>query len=592
MCGIVGGIGNADFRSYILGGLKKLDYRGYDSAGIAYRLNGKINLIKTQGTVEKLDALVPDFQGADIAIGHTRWATHGVPNEINAHPQVSMNALIHIVHNGVIENFRALKTKLRSRGYTFRSQTDTEVIADLLEYHYIQNGKKDFIKAIENTMDELEGSYATAIILDKEERLYFMKKASPLLIGVSEQGHFLASDCVPMMHLTDKFVDLDDMEYGYITKSELHLFKNHRQIPPKFVKRDVDDFRYDISGYEHFMLKEIEEAPYVLRRLADNYCVDGEYTFNPDMLESIRKADEVVFIACGTSYYASLFGVEFLNYMGKRATAYIASEWAYRPQRFSKKPLYIFLSQSGETADIVACQKIVNAEGLKNIAITNSKGSTLDRKATYGCLIYAGLEVGVAATKTYMAQVGFLSLLLGALTGSHSAVTHLDALIDAVRDIIERKEAIHELAKEVIKAPSLFYIGRGSDYNAALECALKLKEISYIHAEAYPGGELKHGPIALIEKDTPVIGLISSPAIALQLRNNIEELKARGAKTFIVCNASLSNGTDAFLTKEIKPYLAPLTKVVFGQYFSYYVAYEKGLPIDKPRNLAKAVTVE
>ncbi len=593
MCGIVGGIGKADFRNFVISGLKKLDYRGYDSAGIAYLLDGEITVVKTAGTVEMLDEKVSAFQGASMAIGHTRWATHGDPSEVNAHPQWSEHKLVYLVHNGVIENFRALKTRLKARGYRFLSKTDTEIIADLLEFHFESNGRI-FLKALEETMDDLEGSYALAIMVSGDERLYFAKKGSPLLLGSGDGAAFLASDCVPMMGITKRFVDLNDGDYGYLEPERIALFNSGRQIRPVFSERKIEDFDYDLRGYPHFMLKEIEEEPQVLSRLVDNYFdpETGDYLFDKSMLRAIREADEIIFLACGTSHYASLFGVSFMEFMGKPARSYVASEWAYHPVCLSKRPLYILISQSGETADLIACQKIINSEGRPNLAVVNVKDSSLARRATYFCLVYAGLEVAVAATKSYIAQVGLLALLLGALTGSSSPVRHIEGLIGGINDIIARKGEIENLAEKVYQSRDAFFVGRGDSFKAALECSLKLKEISYIHAEAYPGGEIKHGPIALIEENTPVVGLISDGATALPLRNNIEELSSRKAATYIVAPASLSAKGDAFVTKDIKPYLQSLLNVVFGQYLAYYVSLKKGLPIDKPRNLAKSVTVE
>ncbi len=593
MCGIVGGIGKCDFRDYVLGGLKKLDYRGYDSAGLAYVKEGKVNLYKTPGTVEALASKVPAFEGAEMAVGHTRWATHGDPSEVNAHPQFSQGRLVYLVHNGVIENFRALKTRLKARGYSFLSQTDTEVIADVLEFHYLTNGK-DALKAIRETEIDLEGSYACAIIFEGDEHLYFMKKGSPLLIGVGDKAMYLASDCLPMIKLAKSYVDLSDGDYGCLSPEGLTLYNEGRAVEPVYSERKIDDYDYDLRGYPHFMLKEIEEEPMVLSRLIDNYFdpESGEYLFDPSLLKAMKEADEIIFLACGTSHYASLYGLEFMEFYGKKANSYIASEWAYHPISLSKKPFYVLLSQSGETADLIACQKIINDEGRPNLAIVNVKDSTLSRRATYSCLIYAGLEVAVAATKSYIAQIGLMALLLGALTNSSSPVRHLEKLGEAIEDVIARKEDIHEIAKKITGARDAFFVGRGSDYSAALECALKLKEISYIHAEAYAGGEIKHGPIALIEKGTPVFGLISEVDTALPLRNNIEEVKSRGAATYIVSSLSLSSRKDAFVTKDVKPYLNSFLKVVYGQYLAYYVSLEKGLPIDKPRNLAKSVTVE
>jgi glutamine---fructose-6-phosphate transaminase (isomerizing) len=590
MCGIVGGVGKVDFRPYLLNGLRSLDYRGYDSAGLAYVVKGKINLYKTLGRVDDLDRITPAFSNATLGIAHTRWATHGVPSDVNAHPQYSKKKIIYLVHNGVIENFKSLKNKLINEGYKFVSETDTEVVADLLEKYYQETN--DPLIAIRQVVSILEGSFACAIIIKGHDELYFMKRSSPLLIGVGKDANYLASDAVPMVKYADKFIDLDDNMYGFLTPSEVRLYKDGIEQEAVYVKRNVDDYKYDLCGYPHFMLKEIEESPSVIRRLIDNYFDGTKFTFDPRIVKALSESDDIVFLACGTSHYASLLGVDFMHYLGKRSESYIASEWAYYPVVTAKKPLFILLSQSGETADLIACQKFINENGLTNIAITNSRGSTIDRKATFSLLLYAGLEVAVASTKSYDAQVVMLSMLTAAVTKTTNTVRHLQNLIAAIQDVISRKEEIHALAKKMYKARDAFFVGRGYDNEAALECALKLKEISYIHAEAYAGGELKHGPIALIEKETPVFGLVSDPISSAALRNNLEELKSRGASIFIVSTKALQADGDNFVINDVKPYLAAVAKVTFGQYLSYYVALEKGLSIDKPRNLAKSVTVQ
>lgn len=590
MCGIVGGVGNIDFRSYLINGLKSLDYRGYDSAGLAYVQEGEIHLFKTVGRVEKLDEITPKFTGASAAIAHTRWATHGVPSDVNAHPQFSMRQNIFLVHNGVIENFKTLKNRLQVKGYVFASETDTEVIADLLEDFYLSTN--DPLIAIRKTIATLEGSFACAILIKDHDELYYMKRSSPILIGVGEGANYLASDAVPMVRYTSKFVDVDDDDYGYMTPDEYHLYKDGKEVEPHFVERKVEECNFDLCGYPHFMLKETEEAPSVIRRIIDNYYDEDHFTFDPKMIQALKKSDDIVFLACGTSHYASLLGVDYMHYLGKRSESYIASEWAYYPNVTAKNPVYILLSQSGETADLIACQKYLNENGLTNIALTNTRGSTIDRKASYSLLIFAGLEVAVAATKSYDAQVTILALLTAALDGTTNAVRHVQDLIAAIEDVISRREEIHAIAKKIYRARDAFFVGRGYDNEAALECALKLKEIAYVHAEAYAGGELKHGPIALIEKETPVIGLISDPISALALRNNLEELKSRGATIIIVATKALKTAGDDFVINDVKPYLGAIGKVVFGQYLAYYVALEKGLPIDKPRNLAKSVTVQ
>lgn len=590
MCGIIGGVGKLDYRKFLLSGLRKLDYRGYDSAGLCYEKNGEIELYKVAGRVDDLSKAVPEFSDADLGIAHTRWATHGEPNKVNAHPHYSMNKVFYIVHNGVIENYRSLKNLLKNKGYSFHTETDTEIIADLLEASYLK--KRDVLNAIYETMRVLQGSYACAIMCKNESKLYFMKKASPLLIGLGKNANYLASDALPMVEYTDKFIDLEDGEYGFLSPEKVSLYIGGKSINPVITGRDAARYDYDLDGYPHFMLKEIEESPSVIHTLADNYFDGTDYLFDKKMLKLLQGAEDIVFLACGTSYYASLVGVEFMHRLGKRSEAYIGSEWAYYPTSSTKKTVYVLVSQSGETADLILCQKFLLDKGLPNIAVTNTKGSTIERKADYSVLLYAGLEVAVAATKSYMAQVTALALLANAVEERTGTVADLDILIASLSDIVARKEEIHKIAKRIVASRDAFYVGRGYDYLASLECSLKLKEISYVHAEAYPGGELKHGPIALIEKSTPVIGFVSDQLSALALRNNLTELSSRGATILIVASKALAQPEDDFLYSDVPAYLAILPEVMFGQYLSYYVALEKGLPIDKPRNLAKSVTVE
>lgn len=591
MCGIVGGVGKFDIRDYLLNGLRDLDYRGYDSAGIAFSTGQSVEIYKTAGTVDYLDQIAPKQIDASAGIGHTRWATHGEPSKINAHPQESMRGNFAIVHNGVIENYRALKNRLLGYGYTFKSETDTEVIANLLEHNFRKNN--DVLDGIRRTIDELQGSYAVAIVYRYEdEKIYFMKNRAPLLIGVGKKCNYLASDAVPMIKQTQKFIDLDDCQYGFISPETIEIYLGYSKVTPSFSTKNPDALKKDLEGYPHYMLKEIEETPEVIRRLIDNYYDGKRFLFEKNMLDAIRKSDDVVFIACGTSYHASLLGKRFMLALGKRSEAYIASEWAYYPVFTSRKPIYILLSQSGETADLIKCQKIINDRGAINVTITNTKGSTLERDATFSCLLYAGLEVAVASTKAYSAQVSLLALLIGALEKKYNIIDQLYSLNDALKTIKEKKEDIHKIAIQIKDNHDVFFLGRGGDYDAAFESSLKLKEITYIHSEALAGGELKHGPIALIEKGTPVFGFISDISIDLAMRGNFKEVEARGAVVFSIATEPLKKEGDAFVVPLVNPSLAPLCDVYFAQYLAYYTALEKEVNIDKPRNLAKAVTVE
>ena len=592
MCGIVGSIGKINTRKYLIDGLYSLDYRGYDSAGLAFLdSSNELKIFKAVGKVEVLDSIAPKEFESSIGIGHTRWATHGAPNETNCHPHVSSHKEIAIVHNGVIENYRALKTRLMGYGYSFESETDTEVIANLLEFNYRKN--HDVLDGIRRTIDELEGSFALAIVVkDQPNRLYFMKRSSPLFIGLSDEYKLLASDAVPMIKYTNKFVDLKDDEYGYISKEEVALFKGYNKLEPEITHQSPEFLNRDLGDNPNYMIKEIQETPQVITRLIDNYFDGEKFLFNPKMIEAIKKSDDIIFIACGTSYHASLMGVKYMQYLGKRSEAYVASEWAYFPVFTSKKPLYILLSQSGETADLIRCQKIINSRGSINIAITNTKGSTIERNATFSCLLFSGLEIAVASTKVFSAQVCLLALLTGAIEKHTNVVTHLSVVTSALEKIIENKKDIENIASKIENASMLFFIGRGNDYIASMEASLKMKEISYMHCEAFAGGELKHGPIALVDKDTCLIAFNSDMSTNLALRNNVKEIEARGAKSFVISYSSLMKDDDAFSVDNVKTYLSTIVMVFVSQYLAYYVTLHKGHNIDKPRNLAKSVTVE
>jgi glucosamine--fructose-6-phosphate aminotransferase (isomerizing) len=592
MCGIVGAIGDLDLRKYLIEGLYSLDYRGYDSAGVTFlNDNNDFSTFKAVGKVTELDKKVPLEVFHNIGIGHTRWATHGAPTEENCHPHFSSHNEIALVHNGVIENYRALKTRLIEYGYTFYSETDTEVIANLLEYNYRKNN--DMLDGIRRTIEELEGSFALAIINIKEkDKLYFAKRSSPLFIGLGKDKNFLASDAVPMIKYTNEFIDLTDDTYGYITKDEHNIFSKYQRIDIPVSTQNPDFINRDLGDNPNYMIKEIQETPDIINRLIDNYFDGQKFLFSKPMLEAIRKSDDIVFIACGTSYHASLMGVRYMRYLGKRSEAYVASEWAYYPVFTAKKPLYILISQSGETADLIRCQKIINSRGSINIAITNTKSSTIERNATFSCLLFAGLEVAVASTKAFSAQVALLALLTGAIEKRNNAVQHLRVLVNGMRKIIERKKEIEDIASRIENSSMVFFIGRGNDYVASLEASLKMKEISYLHCEAFPAGELKHGPIALVDDNTSVVAFNSDMSTNLALRNNVKEVEARGAKTFIISYDSLNRTDDAFSVEAVKSYLSTIPMVFFAQYLAYYVTLHKGLNIDKPRNLAKSVTVE
>ncbi len=592
MCGIVGAVGDIDIRKFIIDGLYSLDYRGYDSAGAVFVIDKEnFATYKTVGKVELLDKDVPSTISSTLGIGHTRWATHGAPSLENCHPHFSMNKKFALVHNGVIENYRSLKKKLIDRGYKFYGDTDSEVIANVIDYNYKKYG--DVLEAIRVSIEQLEGSFALAILhKGDKEKLFFAKRSSPLLIGLNGTAQFLASDAVPMVKYSSQFIDLKDDEYGYITKENSYIYRDGELLTRKYRKQNCDLLHKDLAGYPNFMIKEIEETPIVLKRLIDNYFDGQKFLFNKKMLEAIRKCDSVIFLACGTSYHASLMGVKYMQYLGKISEAYVASEWAYFPIFPNKKPIYILISQSGETADLIKCQKILNDRGLINIAITNTKNSTIERNATFSSLLYAGLEVAVASTKAFCAQVALLAMLTGAIEERNNCIEHLRLTIDSLKQIIENKGRIEMIASSIENSSTIFYIGRGNDYVASLEAALKMKEITYLHCEAFPGGELKHGPIAVVDDETSLIAFDSNSFIDLAIRNNVKEIEARGAKSYIIVDNSLFKDGDAFYINNLFEYLSTIPMVFVSQYLAYYVALHKGVNIDKPRNLAKSVTVE
>lgn len=593
MCGIVGTVGEKALRSYLIEGLRSLEYRGYDSAGTSFLSEGKLTTYRLPGRVADLDALVPPTMAAQAGIGHTRWATHGEPNLTNAHPHTSNRGLFTLVHNGVIDNYRFLRKKLETKGFQFHSDTDTEVIVNLIEYYFLKG--LDPLTSIQKAIQELEGSYALAILFKEEDqRIYFAKLHSPLVIGRGTSTYYLASDYLPMLRYAKDFYIVTDFQYGYLEQNNVvvkHLDPNEIR-PITFHEIDLTIEDVGLNGYPHYMLKEIEESPEVLKRLSDNYFDGNRFLFDDILLEKIRHADQLIFLAAGTSYHAALVGRRYFEKIGKTCRVYIASEFAYYPEVKGENPLFIVISQSGETADLIRCVELIKQRGNTLLTMTNTKGSSLDRASDFTLLLYAGIEIAVASTKAYIAQVGLLALLRAAIIENNDILTDFVQVISGMKNLIDSREEIELIAKEVMTASSAFFLGRGLDYDVALEASLKLKEITYIHSEALPGGELKHGPIALIAKGVPVIAFISDPITAAALRSNLEEVKARGANVFAIANLALAKEEDVIVTANTKTYLSPLLKVIVGQYLSYYAALHLKRDIDKPRNLAKSVTVE
>ena len=592
MCGIVGAIGFISPKEYVFKGLKMLDYRGYDSAGVAY-FNDGIQIFKDVGSVEHLLSIVPETINTNIMIGHTRWATHGAPTKLNTHPHLSFNKKICLVHNGVIENFKELRSFLLEKGYSFYGETDTEIIANLLEYYYLQKG--DIVEAIKTIMTLVKGSYAFTFFTSEDSNtLYVIKKASPLVIGLGKGFNLVASDASPMIEHTNKFIELDDLEFGIVTKDKVTIFnKKGEEIKKDTISKDVELISHDLKGYPHYMIKEIEEIPQTVKRLISTYYQKGKYQFDPQLIKDLDESDHIIFIACGTSYHAGLVGGRYFEKYNKSASRFIASEWAFHPTFPGKKPFIIMISQSGETADLIHCLKIIKQNNLKNLIITNTGGSTLDRNCMYSLLLNSGIEVSVASTKAYVAQVTLLAMLAASLIKDTNLINDLIDSLDVIYDIQDHyKPLIMKVADEIKDKKNLFYLGRSFDYFLSLEASLKLKEISYIHSEAIPGGELKHGPIALIEKGIPVIVFITDPETAASMRGNIEEVKSRGAKVYTISTKSLSRPEDTIMVEDYAYYLSSVAVSSIAFYLAYYVALAKGLNVDKPRNLAKSVTVE
>ena len=598
MCGIVGYIGELKATDVILNGLKKLEYRGYDSCGISFLGNRKSRFItyKTPGRVDYLinsfDYNIDNF----IGIGHTRWATHGEPNQVNSHPHSSSSDRFIVVHNGVIDNYRELTVKYLD-GVKFVSETDTEVIANLIELFSKDMNAEE---AIRKTLSLLEGSYAL-LIMDNEatDTIYAAKNKSPLIIGSSEKGITFGSDLMALVGNSEYYYLIEDKTFIVAKKNGESFFKSYDIIGKEVNlikhKMDMADDEIDKGGYEHFMLKEIFEQPSVIRRIISKYLIDGKLDLNKDIHDLFKGKKRIYIIAAGTSMHAGFIGKYYFETMTLIPTeVFIASEFAYNPPLLEKDALFILISQSGETADLRACLVNIKRINYPVLTITNVITSTLAREADYALPIYAGPEIAVASTKAYVAQVTVLAIIAYCLSTVKTFDLHfeLSKLTIAMESLIDNKEYIETLVKRRLKKRNCFYIGRGIDYYTSLEAALKLKEISYIQTEGFAAGELKHGTIALIEKDVPVIAIITQKNINHNTRSNIQEVKARGAKTIIISLESVSDAGDDIVLSDVHYSLAPLLSVIPTQLIAYYKAKELNLDIDKPRNLAKSVTVE
>lgn len=606
MCGIVGVTGTDKSLSILIDGLKRLEYRGYDSAGVYVNdQQGHDYLVKRPGRIANLEAALGEEVHGLAGIGHTRWATHGEPNEANAHPQYSQDERFYLVHNGVIENYADLKKEYLS-DVKFVSQTDTEVIVQLVDKFVVESGmatEAALLKVLR--LISPDSSYAF-VLMDKEQpdTLFVAKNKSPLLVGIADGYNMVGSDAMSMIKETNTFMEIGDHEL-VIVKPDHVTVKNFdgNEIDRATFKVDMDANAADKGAYPYYMLKEIDEQPAVMRKLVQEYFGDNDVAqINEEMLKDMANADHLYIVGAGTSYHAGLVGARiFEKLCGIPTSVHISSEFAYEQPLLSKKPFFIFLSQSGETADSREVLVNVNKHNWPSLTITNVDKSTLSREATYTELLYAGPEIAVASTKAYTAQIAVEAILaqaLGVYMDKQAAkdfdVKHqLGLVANGMQSITDSKKKVEEIASRYLsKSPSAFYIGRGMDWSVSLEAALKLKEISYVQAEGFASGELKHGTIALIEDQTPVIGIITQDRTAGLTRSNLEETQARGANAITIVSRHLAKEDDTFVLPDVDEVLTPLLSVIPAQLLAYYTSLGKGLDVDKPRNLAKSVTVQ
>ena len=601
MCGIVGVVGRNDATKIILTGLKRLEYRGYDSAGI-YVAGKNNNLLKSTGPIKNLEAkLTPTITGT-MGIGHTRWATHGKPTEENAHPHTSEKGELVLVHNGVIENYDELRQTYLSED-TFYGQTDTEIAVHLIA-HFKNEGlqTKD---AFKKALRLIEGSYAFALVDTQDDTtIYVAKNKSPLLIGLGDGFNVLCSDALAMLDQTSHFVELMDGEMVTLTATDAIIEDAAGQIINRdFYVAELDASDIEKGTYPYYMLKEIDEQPVVMRKIVQKYQnEDGSIAIDPNLLATLENSDRVYIVACGTSSHAGWAAKKFFETLTQLPVEiHLSSEFGYNMPLLSEKPFFIYLSQSGETADSRQVLVKTNELGHPSLTITNVAGSTLSREATYTLLLHAGPEIAVASTKAYTAQIAVMAVLAKAL-GTKKAILaanefdlfhELGLIATAMETMINEKELLEELTAEYLThTRNAFYIGRGNDYYVSMEAALKLKEISYIQAEGFAAGELKHGTIALIEDRTPVIGIITDAATGLHTRGNLQEVRSRGANTLVIATEELAKPDDQILLPTVHPLLTSLLAVVPTQLIAYFATLQRGYDVDKPRNLAKSVTVE
>lgn len=593
MCGIVGYIGKEKCIPNIINGLESLEYRGYDSSGIAYIMENKIFIEKEEGRIGNLKKILDNRIESYLGIGHTRWATHGKPCKRNSHPH--RVGKITLVHNGIIENYETLKRKLEE--YSFVSETDSEVVAALIDQLYKQEG--DMIKVLNRLKDYLIGSYALGILVESDDKLYAIRKDSPLIIGVAENGNFIASDVPAILNYTNQYYLLSNDEYACLEQNRVTIYQDEKVVEKQLLIFEGNLDSAKKNGYDHFMLKEIYEQPKVIVDTIHEYV--GDFTKLEKLLEGFENYTGMDIIGCGSAYHAGLVGKNLITKYAKIiVNTDIASEYRYHDHIYSKKHLIILISQSGETADTLAVLRRAKENGIDTLAIVNVVGSSIAREADKVIYTKAGPEISVATTKAYTCQVMILSLIAYYLGCCNhlllpESLKEYQMFADYLDTILKDTSDTQEVAEMIYEQKNIFFLGRKIDYSLCMEASLKLKEISYLHSEAYAAGELKHGTISLIEKGTPVISILTDDSIRLKTLSNVKEVCARGATSIVISNEAIEDKDiyqKLILLPKVSSFMEPILVIIKCQLIAYYVAKLNGCDIDKPRNLAKSVTVE
>ena len=590
MCGIIGYIGEKNPVDILINGLKSLEYRGYDSAGIALKEKDEIEIIKSVGKIVNLEEKIKDEKliPSHLGIAHTRWATHGKPTENNAHPHTA--GRVTLVHNGIIENAEELREKLKKEKVMFYSETDTEVVSALINKYY----DNDPVEAINQALKEVKGSYALGVLFQESDDLYAVRKDSPLIVGLGKDENFIASDIAAIIDYTNQYYLLEEGEVAHITKAKIEVTKDGKVVKKEVQTTSMERDAKDKCGYDHYMLKEIMEEPVVLQKTFEPYLEHLE------KLPDLTDYEEIHIVACGSAMYAGMIGKTLLEeYANTKVEIDVASEYRYKNIIYDRKTLVILISQSGETADTIAAMRKAQEHNVETLAIVNVKTSTIARESDSQIFIEAGPEIAVATTKAYILQVGIMALLAykTALTKNlvkeeHKVLEEAEKLPRLIKEVLDRREEYKKVAEAIYQKEDIFFIGRKIDYATSMEGSLKLKEVSYIHSEAYQAGELKHGTISLIDDGMPVFAIITDDTIKDKTISNIEEVKSRGAQTIIISNEKYATDDLQVTVPKISPYFQPILIVPTLQLIAYETAKLRGCDIDKPKNLAKSVTVE